>query len=138
MDYDTVRAQLLLPNMQPSARRAWLKLGAGVLGLAVLEILWRFTPLAELVKLPMLLSYAERLRDHPAAPLAVIGAFCVANLILVPINLMVVVTVRARAHRLPRGGAHRTHTSGIRSPAHPRPHRAVTPGKGQLNTNALT
>jgi phospholipase D1/2 len=90
---EQVRAGILPPGLRPSTRFAYVKLGVGLLALGALVLAWRFTPLGQVLRLTEILQQAESLRGHWAAPLAVIGAFALANLVFVPINLIVLGTI---------------------------------------------
>jgi uncharacterized membrane protein YdjX (TVP38/TMEM64 family) len=56
-------------------RRGWLRLLLLALLLLTAAVLFRFTPLRELSRPEELFALLERLRSHPAAPLAFVGLF---------------------------------------------------------------
>ncbi|HJV52959.1 MAG TPA: VTT domain-containing protein [Noviherbaspirillum sp.] len=67
-------------------------LGMLAIALALLAIAWRFTPLREWVNLESLLRLAHKLEGFPFAPLAVLGSYVVAGLLVVPVTLLIAVT----------------------------------------------
>lgn len=75
-----------------SAHYPAIGLALMVLAMLALAAAWHFTPLKHLVKLDTLVAYAEILRAHPLAPLAVIGVYVIGSLLLVPITLMIAAT----------------------------------------------
>lgn len=62
---------------------------------ALLAAAWRFTPLGEYVTLERIVALARSVRELPAAPLVVVGAYVVAGLLVVPLTLLVVATTIA-------------------------------------------
>ncbi len=70
-----------------------------ILGAAILAVLlliaaaWRWTPLGEWVDVPTLVERMAALRYEPLAPLAVIGGYLLAGLVLLPVTVLIVVTV---------------------------------------------
>jgi uncharacterized membrane protein YdjX (TVP38/TMEM64 family) len=60
--------------------------------LAALAAAWNFTPLGEYVTFERFVALGARTRELPAAPLAVVGAFVLGGLLVVPLTLMVVAT----------------------------------------------
>ncbi|NSX06804.1 VTT domain-containing protein [Cupriavidus gilardii] len=72
------------------------RLGVAILLLVVLAGLafaWRYTPLREWADFRNVLDVVERIRDMPMAPLAMLGAYVAAGLVMVPVTLLIVVTV---------------------------------------------
>lgn len=67
-------------------------LGMLAIGLALLAIAWRFTPLRDWINLESLVRYAHELEGVPLAPLAVLGSYVVAGLLVVPVMLLIAVT----------------------------------------------
>lgn len=63
-----------------------------VLVMLAVAAAWHFTPLKQFIELDSLVAYAEHLRAHPLAPLAVIAVYVIGSLLLVPITLMIAVT----------------------------------------------
>lgn len=62
-------------------------------GLLALAAVWRWTSLGERVDLDALAAMVATLRDAPVAPVAVLGAYVVAGLLVVPVTAMVAATV---------------------------------------------
>jgi phospholipase D1/2 len=67
-------------------------LGVFALGLALLALAWRWTPLSEWVNLESLISFAHRLDDMPFTPLAIVGSYVIAGMLVVPVMLLIAVT----------------------------------------------
>jgi uncharacterized membrane protein YdjX (TVP38/TMEM64 family) len=63
-----------------------------LLVLAALALAWKLTPLGDVVTLDRLVALGARVRELPAAPLVVVGAFVLGGLLVVPLTLMVVAT----------------------------------------------
>ena len=63
--------------------------------LAGLAVAWRWTPLGQWLEVATLVEWVTSLRDHPLAPLAVIGAYAVGGLVVAPITVLIVATVVA-------------------------------------------
>lgn len=61
--------------------------------LAALALAWKLTPLGDYVTLERFVALGPRVRELPAAALAVVGAFVLDGLLVVPLTLMVVTTV---------------------------------------------
>jgi phospholipase D1/2 len=53
---------------------------------------WTWSPLAAWVNIATLTRFAETLAHAPLAPLAVVGAYVVAGLLVIPVMLLIVVT----------------------------------------------
>jgi phospholipase D1/2 len=66
-----------------------------LLMLAGLAVAWRWTPLAHWLEVATLVEWATLWRDHPLAPLAVIGAYVLGGLVVAPITVFIVATVIA-------------------------------------------
>ncbi|WP_085314237.1 VTT domain-containing protein [Derxia lacustris] len=60
--------------------------------LAALAMAWRYTPLRELLDLGELVRLGERLDALPLSPLAVVGCYVLAGLVVMPVMLLVGVT----------------------------------------------
>jgi uncharacterized membrane protein YdjX (TVP38/TMEM64 family) len=60
--------------------------------LAALAALWRWTPLREWIALESLVSMARSLEDSPIAALAVLAAYVVAGLLVIPVTLLIIAT----------------------------------------------
>jgi len=85
--------RLLVPadEGRPVSRRL-VALGLLATLLLLLAVAWRATPLSQWLDPVMLAALAQRMADGPYTPLAVIGGYVVAGLLLVPVMLLVGVT----------------------------------------------
>jgi phospholipase D1/2 len=63
-----------------------------LLALGAMAAVWRWTPLREFVSLEALVRIAHSLQDSPVAPLAVLAAYVVGGLLVVPVTVMIVAT----------------------------------------------
>src|SRR6516225_7260994 len=80
------------PYRRRRLRRVLIVL-ACVATIAGLAVLWLATPLREWTDIPHLVALMKRLGDSPTAPLAMLGAYVVGGLIVVPVNVLIAVTV---------------------------------------------
>lgn len=64
-----------------------------MLAIAALAFAWRYTPLREWADFRHVLSAVERIGDLPLAPLAMVGTFAAAALVMVPVTVLIVVTL---------------------------------------------
>jgi phosphatidylserine/phosphatidylglycerophosphate/cardiolipin synthase-like enzyme/membrane protein YqaA with SNARE-associated domain len=93
IDPDEIVADLVPHDQARSGARAKLiALGAVVAALALLALAWRFTPLHDWLSLDRLIAAGEALERHPYAPFAVLAAFVVGGLVVVPLLLLISVT----------------------------------------------
>jgi phosphatidylserine/phosphatidylglycerophosphate/cardiolipin synthase-like enzyme/uncharacterized membrane protein YdjX (TVP38/TMEM64 family) len=76
---------------KPLVSRVW-RVAAGLLALGAMAAAWRWTPLREFVSLEALVRIAHSLQDSPIAPLAVLAAYVVGGLLVVPVTVMIVAT----------------------------------------------
>jgi len=67
--------------------------GGVLLFFVALAMAWRWTELGDWLALDRLGSLAEALKTMPASPLAVLAAFVLGTVLVVPVTLMIVVTV---------------------------------------------
>ena len=76
---------------KPMPRRL---IGVGMLAfaLALLAVAWRWTPLREWINLASLVALARQLEAMPFTPVAVVGGYVAAGLIMVPVTLLIAVT----------------------------------------------
>lgn len=87
----------LLAQLVPEEYRAPVPKRLGGLGLLALLLLglaltWRFTPLAETLNLASLVRFAREIEALPFTPVAIVLAFVLAGLVLVPVTLLIAVT----------------------------------------------
>jgi phosphatidylserine/phosphatidylglycerophosphate/cardiolipin synthase-like enzyme/uncharacterized membrane protein YdjX (TVP38/TMEM64 family) len=73
-------------------RSRLVALTLGVVALAALALVWRVTPLHEWLSVSHLVRFGESLREHPWAPLAVVGVFVGAGLVAFPLLALVAAT----------------------------------------------
>jgi phospholipase D1/2 len=85
------------PNTDPVAKaskgipRRLIGLGIFALILAAMALAWRFTPLGKWINLTTLTKLARDIDDMPFTPIAVIGFYAIAGL-LIPVTLLIAVT----------------------------------------------
>ena len=72
--------------------RRMLALALLAVALVSLALAWRWTPLGDLVNLESLVKLARSLQGMPFTPLAVIGGYVLAGLLMVPVTLLIGVT----------------------------------------------
>ncbi|HEX2056565.1 MAG TPA: VTT domain-containing protein [Nitrospiraceae bacterium] len=88
-------ANLVPEEHRPTVRRQ-IAMGAFILLAVVgLAAAWRWSPLAEWLDVPRLLSYAEEFERSPSAPFVTIAGFLVGGLLVAPITVLITVTVLA-------------------------------------------
>jgi uncharacterized membrane protein YdjX (TVP38/TMEM64 family) len=76
---------------KPLVSRVW-RVALGLIALGAMAAAWRWTPLRELVSLASMVRIAQSLQESPIAPLAVLAAYVVAGLLVIPITVMIVAT----------------------------------------------
>lgn len=69
-----------------------LVLGSFALAVAVFAVLWRFTPLGNLLSFSALVHAAHELHDSRLGPLAIIAVYALAASISVPVTLLIAVS----------------------------------------------
>jgi uncharacterized membrane protein YdjX (TVP38/TMEM64 family) len=79
------------PARQPMAIRVWRIAGALIM-LAALAAVWRWTPLRDWVNLTSLVGMARTLDESPVAPLAVLAAYVVSGLLVIPVTALIIAT----------------------------------------------
>lgn len=92
IDPDELVAQFVPKDARKPVPRRLVGLGALAIGLALLAVAWRWTPLREYVNLASLVSFARSLEELPFTPLAVISLYALAGLVMVPVMLLIAVT----------------------------------------------
>jgi phospholipase D1/2 len=63
-----------------------------VILLCALALAWRYTPLRELINTEALASMADAFAESPFAPLAVVAAYVIGGLVVLPVTVMIAVT----------------------------------------------
>ena len=76
---------------QEPTRRHLYMVGSILAAIVALAAAWHWSPLRELVDVPLLVSAANELGRHPAAPLLVLGIFVAAGLISFPLSVLIIV-----------------------------------------------
>jgi phospholipase D1/2 len=76
---------------KPLVSRVW-RLALSLMALGAMAAAWRWTPLREFVSLAALVRIAQSLQESPIAPLAVLAAYVVAGLLVIPITVMIIAT----------------------------------------------
>jgi uncharacterized membrane protein YdjX (TVP38/TMEM64 family) len=81
------------PNAETdqAAPRRLLGLGAFVILFVLMALAWHYTPLGRWINLDSLIALAASIDDEPVAPVAVIGFYAIAGL-LIPVTLLIAVT----------------------------------------------
>jgi uncharacterized membrane protein YdjX (TVP38/TMEM64 family) len=85
-------AQMVPEDAHKPVPRRLVGLGGLAILLALLAVAWRFTPLKEWVNLASLVAFARGLQDLPFTPLAAIGCYAIAGVLMVPVTLLIAVT----------------------------------------------
>jgi phosphatidylserine/phosphatidylglycerophosphate/cardiolipin synthase-like enzyme/uncharacterized membrane protein YdjX (TVP38/TMEM64 family) len=75
-----------------SATRRLVALGATSALLVALALAWHVTPLATMLDLDRTVALLQRAADGPLTPLAVIGGYVVAGLLVMPVTLLIAAT----------------------------------------------
>jgi phospholipase D1/2 len=68
------------------------RVAIALIALAALAALWRYTPLRDFVSLRALIEIAHTLDESPVAPLAVLAAYVVAGLLVIPVTVLIIAT----------------------------------------------
>ncbi len=76
---------------QEPTRRHLYMIGSILAAVAALAAAWHWSPLRELVDVPMLVGAADEFGRHPAAPLLALGVFVAAGLISFPLSVLIIV-----------------------------------------------
>jgi uncharacterized membrane protein YdjX (TVP38/TMEM64 family) len=95
-----VRAELQSANTAPDYDADHKRIGrwkiiAVLLMVLTVPLLWRWTPLHDWANLATILEWQKSLRNDPAAPLYVIGAYLVGSLAFFPVTILTLATVFA-------------------------------------------
>lgn len=92
IDPDELVSQFLPNEARKPVPRRLVGLGLFAIGLALLAVAWRWTPLREWANLDALVAFARNLEDLPFTPLAVVACYVLAGLVMVPVTLLIAVT----------------------------------------------
>ena len=89
VEFDRIFDQFVHEEGSQSGEFHLWKISAVLLVLLALAATWRWTPLSQWVGLETLTTLAGDLKDSPVLPFAVLGAYIVGGLIMVPITIMI-------------------------------------------------
>jgi phosphatidylserine/phosphatidylglycerophosphate/cardiolipin synthase-like enzyme/uncharacterized membrane protein YdjX (TVP38/TMEM64 family) len=92
VDPDKLVADLVPPEATRPAATRMARTAVLVLVLAALAAAWRWTPLRDWLDIGSLVGMADMLEAAPFTPLAVVGAYVVAGLLVMPITVLIAVT----------------------------------------------
>ena len=93
LDPDLIVSDLVPESRARNGVRTRLAgLVALVVALAVVALAWRYTELREWLDINRLVALGDRIEASPFAPLAVLGLYVVAGLLVVPVTLLIAVT----------------------------------------------
>jgi phospholipase D1/2 len=85
-------AQVVPEEAHAPVPRRLIGIGLLMLALGLAAVAWRATPLRELVQLETLTALAQRLEALPFSAVAVMAAYVVGGLLVVPVTAMIAVT----------------------------------------------
>ena len=86
---DLIVKEFVPPEATRPASRRLVMLGVVAAALGLLAIAWRLTPLSEFLDVGRLTAIVQRLADGPFTPVAVIGGYVLAGLLVVPVTLLI-------------------------------------------------
>jgi len=89
---DKLVAEFVPSEARKPVPRRLIGVGLLAIALALLAVAWRWTPLREVVNLASLVAFARQLEEMPFTPLAVVGSYVAAGLVMVPVMLLIAVT----------------------------------------------
>lgn len=92
VDPDTLVVEFVPKEAQKPLANRVLVIAGTVLLLASLAAAWRWTPLRSWLDLESLIGIAIALKEAPFTPAAVIGAYVLAGLLVIPVTALVAVT----------------------------------------------
>jgi phosphatidylserine/phosphatidylglycerophosphate/cardiolipin synthase-like enzyme/uncharacterized membrane protein YdjX (TVP38/TMEM64 family) len=90
---DLVVNHFIHPEDRERAARRILLAAAFLFGVLSLAAAWRWTPLGEWVKLPIILRHLESVKESPAAPFLAVGAFVLGGLVVAPVTALIAGTL---------------------------------------------
>jgi phospholipase D1/2 len=79
------------PSSKSRRRRIWLAVGILVL-LFGAAAAWQWTPLADQIDIRKITAWAASLRNNPARPVIMLGAYLIGSLLSVPITALIIIT----------------------------------------------
>lgn len=92
IDPDKLVAEFVPREERKPVPRRLIGVGLLAIALALLAVAWRWTPLRETINLAALIGLARQLEAMPFTPLAVVGSYVAAGLMMVPVMLLIAVT----------------------------------------------
>jgi phosphatidylserine/phosphatidylglycerophosphate/cardiolipin synthase-like enzyme/uncharacterized membrane protein YdjX (TVP38/TMEM64 family) len=92
IDPDELVEQFVPKEARRPVPRRLIGFGAAAIVLALLAVAWRWTPLGDWVNLASLVAFAHELEALPFTPVAVVGSYVIAGLMMVPVMLLIAVT----------------------------------------------
>ncbi|MEN3365819.1 MAG: phospholipase [Burkholderiales bacterium] len=92
IDPDELVAQFVPKEQRRPVPRRLIGFGSVAIVLALLAVVWRWTPLHEWVNLASLIAFARHLEAMPFTPVAVVACYVIGGLLMVPVMLVIAVT----------------------------------------------
>lgn len=89
---EKLMGQFVPREAQKPVPRRLAGLAACAILMAVLAVAWRWSPLREWLNLGSLVAFAHGLEALPFTPIAIIGSYIVAGVLVVPVTLLIAVT----------------------------------------------
>jgi phospholipase D1/2 len=89
IDPERLASRLIPSNLHRAVMGRMLALGGLLLFFLALAAAWRWTDLGDLLAPGRLRGFGETLRELPASPLFVLGAFVLGTLLVVPVTAMI-------------------------------------------------
>jgi len=86
--HDELFARLVPEGLRRPMRRSLVGWGIVIAAVLALVAVWRLTPLRTLLRVDEVVARGQALRNHPAAPVAVLGAYIGGTLVFFPITLL--------------------------------------------------
>ena len=88
-------AHLIPEEQRPATHRQFVMGAVILLAVVALAAAWRWSPLAEWLDVPRLMSYMEAFEQSPSAPFVTVAGFLIGGLVIAPITVLITVTVLA-------------------------------------------
>jgi uncharacterized membrane protein YdjX (TVP38/TMEM64 family) len=92
MAADELVGHLVSREAGPPVARRVARLAAAALMIGLVAVAWRWTPLREWVNLSAMVGYAQHLDELPMSSLAIIAAYVVGGVLIVPVTALIAVT----------------------------------------------